>query len=140
MSKSDEKENMIASLKERTVPRLRELGFHGTFPHFRRTTERANHILTFQFDKNGGGFVVEIAKTPPGDLVLPDGEVIPVDKITPGYLSMDRRKRLGIPPGKNDRWFRYDKGLFRRRISFEELAEEVLSLIDSEAEPWWQAA
>lgn len=63
-----------------------------------------------------------------------------MDKITPGYLAMDRRKRLGIPPGKNDRWFRYDRGLFHRRISFEELAEEVLSLIDSEAEPWWQAA
>jgi len=48
---SDERDRMIETLKEYVVPVLRERGFKGSFPHFRRPTATAIHLLTFQFDK-----------------------------------------------------------------------------------------
>ena len=62
---SDERTRMIETLNEHVVPVLRERGFKGSFPHFRRPTERGIHLLTFQFDKWGGGFAVEVAACPP---------------------------------------------------------------------------
>lgn len=52
---------MDDALKAVVVPALRLRGFMGTFPHFRRIGECGIDLLTFQFDKWGGGFVVEIA-------------------------------------------------------------------------------
>ncbi len=58
---SSSRSEMQQSLKERVIPVLREKGFKGYFPHFRRIVGGQVHLLTFQFDKWGGGFVIEIA-------------------------------------------------------------------------------
>jgi hypothetical protein len=39
---------MIKSLKERTVQPMREVGFAGSFPHFRRVSATRTDLLTFQ--------------------------------------------------------------------------------------------
>ncbi|HKQ09265.1 MAG TPA: DUF4304 domain-containing protein, partial [Blastocatellia bacterium] len=104
---SDERDRMIKALKEHVIPVLRERGFKGSFPHFRRTTERTIHLVTFQFDKWGGGFVVEIAACPPNGVHRPSGEQIPPTKIRAWDVA--RRLRLGASDEKSDHWFRYDK-------------------------------
>jgi hypothetical protein len=47
------RDKMIAALQKCVVPVLRTEGFRGTFPDFRRLTENAIHLLTFQFNKWG---------------------------------------------------------------------------------------
>nr|WP_268888411.1 DUF4304 domain-containing protein [Heyndrickxia shackletonii] len=42
---------MISALKKIVVPELRERGFKGSFPHFRRIFENKIDLITFQFDK-----------------------------------------------------------------------------------------
>jgi hypothetical protein len=47
------------------VPALVERGFRGPFPHFRRITKQRMDILTVQFNRHGGSFVLEIAQCDP---------------------------------------------------------------------------
>ena len=134
---SDERNRMIKALKQHVVPVLREHGFKGSFPHFRRPTKRALHLVTFQFDKWGGGFVVEIAACPPDGVRTPGGEHIPPTKVSTWHVG--RRLRLGASDEKSDYWFRYDK---RRWFSsgdrFERTALRVLPYLSGQAEGWWK--
>ena len=58
---SAERDKMIISLKENVIPELRNRNFKGSFPHFRKTGYGKTNLLTFQFDRNGGGFIIELA-------------------------------------------------------------------------------
>jgi hypothetical protein len=132
---SDERDRMIETLKEYVVPDLRERGFKGSFPHFRRPTERAIHLLTFQFDKCGGGFTIEIATCPPDGVTMHWGEHIPPTKVRAWDVYPSHRPRLG--PEKTDRWVRFDKGgFFSTGDPYERAALEVLPYLD-QAEGWW---
>ncbi len=55
---------MIAMLKEVVIPKLKVAGFSGSFPHLRRQREATIDLLTFQFSRWGGSFVVEVASCP----------------------------------------------------------------------------
>ncbi len=46
---SASRDEMIAELKRVVVPVLRELGFRGSFPPFRRTGDTRVDLLLFQF-------------------------------------------------------------------------------------------
>jgi hypothetical protein len=59
-----DRNKMVAALKAEVVPQLRKNGFSGSFPHFRRIGPTKTDCVTFQFDKWGGGFVVEIGEGP----------------------------------------------------------------------------
>ena len=134
---SAERERMIAALKKQVVPVLRARGFKGSFPHFRRLTSTVIHLLTFQFDKWGGGFFVEIAGCPPEGATMYWGEHVPPAKVNAWHLN--RRLRLGAPDEKTDgRWFRFDSkdGLWND-AAYEALASEVLPYLDKQAEAWW---
>ena len=103
-------------MQQHIIPWLLENGFTGEMPHFQR--RRAHHLelLTFQFDRYGGGFVIELGKAPLGDFTVSNGEVIPESLLTPSYV--DDRVRIG--PGENDGsdpWFRYDLGQFEICVS-----------------------
>lgn len=56
-----ERDKMIKSLIEVFIPELRNRNFKGSFPHFRKTENGKTNLLTFQFDRNSGGFIVELA-------------------------------------------------------------------------------
>lgn len=62
---ADGRDKMIAALQELVIPVLRQGGFVGRFPHFRRVRSECMDLLTFQFDKWGGGFVVEVGTLQP---------------------------------------------------------------------------
>jgi len=61
---SEARDKLIAALKEIVLPTLRNMGFRGSFPHFRRERDEQLDLLTFQFSRWGGSFVVEIAYCP----------------------------------------------------------------------------
>ena len=100
---------MEAALKRDVLPVLRAKGFKGTFPHFRRIGKSAIDLLTFQFDKQGGAFVIEIARSPLEGIVTHWGQVIPAGKVKAWDVHPDRRRRIKTADGHStESWFRFD--------------------------------
>ncbi|OMC81588.1 hypothetical protein BK128_21685 [Viridibacillus sp. FSL H7-0596] len=120
---------MVSSLKKIVIPILREKGFKGSFPHFRRIKENKIDLLTFQFDKYGGGFVIEVAVCPPDGVTHDWGKKVPSNKVT----AHDLYNRLRLNGGE---WFRYDAPSSDEGI-FDILANGVLNCIP-EAENYWE--
>ena len=52
---------MVNALKIKIVPELRSQGFTDSYPHFRRFTDEKIDLLTIQFNKWGGSFLVEVS-------------------------------------------------------------------------------
>ncbi len=128
------REAMNAALRDRLVPVLRARGFRGSLPHYRRIRATAIDLLTVQFDKWGGGFVVELGRCGPGGFTTAWGKEIPPGQVTAHDLNPSDRHRLGSPaPGTDGRWFRFDDG-----TSVEAAADAVVAMLD-EAESWWAA-
>jgi len=125
------REEMIAVLKSMVVPDLRQRGFTGSLPHLRRLGPNQIDLLTFQFDKWGGGFIVEISKCSPGGVTMPWGEKIPPKKVTAHDLPPRDRFRLGCEGPSTEDWYRYDRG-----DALDSVAKKVLQQID-QAEKWW---
>lgn len=122
--------NMVLALKSLVVPVLRERSFKGSFPHFRRFRERHIDLLTIQFDKWGGGYIIEVSCCGPDGIVTHWGEHIPPQRVR--AWDLDHRHRLGSPgPGVDGRWFRFDSS-----ESCEQVARNTLPYLE-EAEEWW---
>ena len=98
---------MTAELKRVVVPVLRELGYPGTFPHFRRTRGKRVALLGFQFSSWGGKFCVEVGTFPAGGSAR-GGEVFPPDRVR--IRDLVRRTRVGPEDGDGDRWFDFGGG------------------------------
>jgi hypothetical protein len=98
---------MIAELKRVVVPVLRELGYAGTFPHFRRAGGKRVALLSFQFSSWGGKFCVEVG-TFPADGYERGGEVIPPDRVR--IRDLVRSTRIGPEDADGDRWFDFGGG------------------------------
>jgi hypothetical protein len=131
MNENPQRKDAIKALQSKVVPNLRERGFKGSFPNFRRSTPHHIDLLTFQFDRYGGGFVVVLAVGPLEGLTTYWGEFIPPEKLVPSYLA--RSFRLGGSAEKSDHWFRYDDG----QTSLTNIAHNIIHLLDTQAEPWW---
>lgn len=136
---SAEREKMIAALKEHVVPLLKARGFKGSFPHYRRLADERIHLLTFQFSRWGGEFVVEVASCPPEGVTAYDGEKVPPNKVRAHDVSC--RLRLGSTQNQVDHWFKFDRGsLPFASDPFERAAREVLPYLDGQAESYWSSA
>ncbi len=122
------RENMISEIKEKVIPLLKTIGFKGSFPHFRRIKGTKLNLLTFQFDKWGGGFCIEIANGNP-DGTEKFTEFLPASKMRP-YLFL-YRFRLGAVDINSDHWYRYDDD------NYEPATSEVIKNIPI-AERWFE--
>lgn len=130
-----DRQSMNAALRDRFVPALRSRGFKGSLPHFRRVGEDRIDLLTVQFDKWGGGFVIEISQCPLDGITTAWGKKIPAAKVKAHDLHYDDRHRLGSPArGEDGRWFRYDG-----RASVKRVADDAASMLP-EADAWWSSA
>lgn len=126
---------MNAALGENIVPALRARGFTGSLPHFRRFAPARTDLLTFQFDRYGGGFVIEMAEAPPGDFVTKWGKVIPARRLTALNINPPARKRLRPGSGgSTDHWFRYD-----REASCEVVAQSLIAFLP-QIDAWFSGA
>ena len=89
---TEQRERMMSAFKTRFVPALRERGFVGSFPHFRRLLPERVDYLMVQFYSVGGSFVVEIGRTGPQGFTDGPWKELPVDKINVGHIYNDRRR------------------------------------------------
>lgn len=127
------REAMDAELKRTVVPALREKGFGGSFPHFRRISATGIDLLSFQFDKWGGGFVIEIARCAKEGLTTYWGKQILPQRVNAHDVDPDQRHRIQPRVGGGaDSWFRFDTQ------SPENVAREVLQKLPV-AEAWWRS-
>ena len=123
---------MVSSLKRLLVPALRERGFKGSLPHFRRPMTDRIDLLTVQFDKWGGGFVIEVSKCAPDGITTYWGKQIPPNRVTAWDMHPDQRHRLGSPKvGVDGHWFRFDDGTPTDFIA------NQATLFLEEADRWW---
>ena len=136
---SDHRSAMIAALKRTLIPALRSRGFKGSFPHFRRAGQGHIDLLSFQFDKWGGGFVAELAKCSPEGHETHWGVKISAAKVT--ARDIHRRLRLGARGEGEDHWFRFDElDPHRDSARFDAVAGDVLVHLDRQGESWWRDA
>jgi uncharacterized protein DUF4304 len=122
---SEAQDHMKKALKTVVIPHLRERAFVGSFPHFRRRQLNRIDLLTFQFDRLGGGFVIEISQSPLEGITTHWGKKISPEKVTAWDLPPKQRARLKPQQGSGtDSWFRYDEAT--TPDDFTQAAESVL--------------
>jgi len=126
---------MIEALHALVVPVLRQRGFEGSFPDFRRLTPQAVDLISFHFARHELAFAAEVASGPPGGVTVGQLVVAP-DKMTVWNVPPEKRFRLG--PDSPDQWFR-----FRRTFPFlgdphQRASRALLPYLDSQAELWWK--
>ena len=134
------RKEMIKYLSEFVIPILRQKGFKGSFPHFRRLTNDRINLLTFQFDKYGGGFVIEITNCQSNGFTTSWGTKIEPNKLTAHSISnrMRIQSNMDTPNSSTDDWFRYDKKhLFGFGDIYKKVCKDVLSKLDI-AEDYWK--
>ena len=130
---TDSRDQMIAALREVVLPTLRDMGFGGSFPHFRRIRDTQIDLLTFQFNRHGGSFVVEAAFCAPDGFTTHWGEHVPPKKVRAHDIHPNQRPHLHS--NHSDRWFHYEP---ERPGIYAELASQLLPILRSHAESYWQ--
>ena len=132
---ADLRKKMVAALKSAVVPILRSRGFKGTFPHFRRFKENGVDLFTFQFDRNGGGFIIEIARGPAGGFTTSWGKFIPPELMKSWDMDLKNRARVYVggsrKGGRVHSWYRFDHGEFA--ICCEQVLERL-----RDADVWFE--
>ncbi|MFM1873468.1 MAG: hypothetical protein RL398_2890 [Planctomycetota bacterium] len=135
---------MEKAIGEVVVPFLRDRGFKGSLPHFRRIGASRIDLISFQTYSSGGSFAVNLATCPADGVVHPWGKVVPPGKVT-AYDVMPRRRLGGL--GHGDYWFVYGKPnyesgheLVESPERYARVAEQVRLMLDQEGESYWASA
>jgi hypothetical protein len=133
MTGKERRIKMDEAIKDLVIPFLRELGFKGSYPHFRREKENKLNLLAFQFSLSGPKFVVEISNCP-------------INGFNPGYGNdlkpaecrvyyMNKRLRIGSIKNGAGYWYDFSKEPLFGDI-YKKRANELIANWD-EAENWW---
>ncbi|WP_400194985.1 DUF4304 domain-containing protein [Lysinibacillus telephonicus] len=123
---SDEREMMNNALKKVVIPFLRQQGFKGSLPHFRRKNKDNIDLITFQFNRWDGSFVVELATSSVEGVTTYWGELVPPNKVT--AHDINERFRLGDKSKDEDGiWFSFENA--KSEEDFEEVASYVVDLL-----------
>ena len=131
--------DMERALKERCVPVLRRAGFRGSFPDFYRDTEGFVALVNFQFYSAGGSFCVNLSYA---DVARTNIYFRPETSVSKLKVSQTtERRRLGAAQG--DRWYSFGPTSYGecrgKPVPAAALVDTINSLLESEAEGWWQA-
>jgi len=125
---------MKKSLKDLVVPKLRALGFKGSFPHFKRVREGRTHFLSFQFDKFATSFEIFIANVADVPSALFKGCSLAPEKATMNHLLW--KYQLYVRPKTGSWSFAVQYADNRDDRLFESIAREVIPYV-LEAEEWF---
>ena len=133
MTGAERRHKMDSALKEITVPFLREQGFKGSYPHFRREKDGNLNLLTFQFSLYGSKFVVEISNCPLDGFTTSWGKYLKPSECRVSYMG--HRSRIGSEKNNTDYWYDFTKEPLFGNI-YNKRAKEIISNW-VEAENWW---
>jgi hypothetical protein len=144
---------MTASLKRVCVPVIRELGFTGSFPHFRRRRGEHLEMLMFGFNKYGGSFYLEAGRITEARCRLLQqhwrerGKELPESELSVGHCEWNQRGRLGGEHfGCNeDHWFVFGPERFGDTRAdlpeggYDALSASVATVLRSQVEAFFAA-
>jgi hypothetical protein len=85
---------MRKALRKHLIPALAAAGFDGRSTRFTRLRDDAQDLLSIQYWKYGGSFILEFGRRPRGPLQTAWGPVIPEEKLEIAYLPVCDRARL----------------------------------------------
>jgi hypothetical protein len=105
----DNRREIIEVLDRIVVRSLKQRGFVGRFPHFRRITSDRIDLLSFFFMPKGHGFVFKFGRCGPGGLVKRNGKRVPPEKVTTGDLMLMQLAWISPDTRSNspEFWFQY---------------------------------
>jgi hypothetical protein len=129
-SKSELRKQMDNMLKSDFVPQLRELGFKGTYPHFRRVELDRGDFLSFQFYKYGGRFCIHIGYWNSHEYAPSPDRSIGLDKLT--AIELPHTNRLRVVPPFSIHWFGFKFSGGRVERCFRQVANRL-----PEMKRWW---
>lgn len=116
------KEIMRAQLKKYVFSNLMEKGFVGKYPHFRKVCDHSIELITFQTNKWGGSFLVEVSAVFPNvqDKNYREREGLNEEDLT--VWDTNSRYRL---KGMYDGWFYYRDVYVEHTLFFGKLYHDV---------------
>ena len=132
-------------LKEVFAPELKARGFTGSFPHFRRGRSDRIDLVSFQYARRGGQFMVNLAQCGPEGVKTEWGQEIPPGKVT--AHDVFPRQRLRFKWGWRGQLFVFDRPYYDPPAATSEAAVEAacaraaaaaLKAFNEQAEPWWE--
>ena len=128
---SREGDLMRKALKRELLPQLKLHGFVGATSSFQRKSDNTLDLLSIQYWKYGGQFILEFARRERGELQTSWGEVVPEEKLDVAHVRPTRRARLQ----RNDevfeelfRGFKFE-GFGEDQAKYDALAKQVASLL-----------
>jgi len=107
MTGKERREKMDLAIKEILILFLRQKGFKGSYPHFRREQNNDLNLLTFQFSLYASKFVVEICNCPTEGYQPGWGKFLKPAECRVNYFG--KRLRVGSLKNKKDCWYSFEK-------------------------------
>ena len=128
---SREGDMMRGSFRSILIPALASRGFRGKRTAFRRLGPDYLDLLSIQYWKYGGSFVLEFGRTVRGDFQTSWGPTIPEDELDVSHLPPPRRARLEDRDPLPDDIFHGFKfeGFGSNPIPYDALARRVAELV-----------
>ena len=108
------REVMLSALKAHTFVLLKEKGFTGRYPNFRRKLDNCIELISFQTNKWGGSFTIEVSAVFPGSV---DPNYTLYEGVTEDTLGVEATNKQYRLPGMYDGWFYY-RDVYRKRTLF----------------------
>lgn len=124
-------DRMRKALRRHLVPALDALGFCGGPSRFRRFREELQDLVSIQYWKYGGRFILEFGSRTRGPLHTSWGEVVAEDAVDVTYLPVGDRARLQdrrAPPDDLFGGFAFD-GIGDDASGYDDLARHVAALL-----------
>ncbi len=102
------RQDMDKAIKADIVPVLRAEGFKGGYPNFYRRDGDRLDLLSFGFNRYGGGVSLCVGQCQAGDFTTSWGQIVPMAKMTSAYLASTLRHQFGWqgPDGQTDFCFK----------------------------------
>ena len=126
---SREGDLMRKALRKHLFPALAAAGFVGKSIHFMRLRDDSQDLLSIQYWKYGGSFILEFGRRDRGPLLTAWGPVIPEESLEVAYLPVRDRARLqerDAPPDDTFAGFSFT-GFGEDVAKYEQLALRVAS-------------
>lgn len=134
---NSDRNKMIEAFHLHLTPVLKERGFTGRFPDYRRISTEAVHLLSVHFARHKPAYAMEIACAPLTGLNVA-GHMVAAEELTAWHVLGPARFRIG--PDAPDQWFTYKAPLFSVGNWYRRASLAAVPYIDSQAELWWKEA